>query len=318
MDNRQVIFTAPKTVLLQHSDSHQRLLQPDEVAGSTVASMISPGTEIHSRFLKGNYPGGSGYASVFRLEQVGEDVKNLKPGDLVFSGSNHQSYQTRNQEDVLLVPSTLNAADACMARFLGISMSTLTTTIMRPPAKVLVMGLGLVGNIASRLFDCCGYNVTAVDPVASRREQLSGNSHCQALGKPPETDDFDLAIDCSGHEQAVLDAGRCLRKGGELVLIGVPWKPRADVQAFELTHLIFHRYIHMRSGWEWELPKHRRAFDQASIWSNYAGALRWLEQKRICLDGLYEVVSPNDCQQAYERVAQPGDGPLTTVFDWTL
>jgi threonine dehydrogenase-like Zn-dependent dehydrogenase len=108
-----------------------------------------------------------------------------------------------------------------------------------------------------------------------------------------------------------------LRKGGELVLIGVPWKRRADLQAYDLLHVIFHRYIHLRGGWEWELPRQRGDFDRASIWSNIQGALDWLDQKRLNVDGIYDVCRPDQCQQAYDRLIKQGDGPLTTVFDWT-
>ena len=196
-------------------------------------------------------------------------------------------------------------------------MSTITTTSIRPPSNVLLMGLGLVGNMASRLFDCCGYKVHAVDLVASRRQQLADNSQCLLFDHTPDVQNMDLVIDCTGHEQAVLDASKTLRKGGELVLIGVPWRKRADIQAFELLHTVFHRYIHLRSGWEWELPRQRGEMDRASIWSNLEGALRWLDEKRINVEGIYDVCSPVQCQQAYDRLRQQGDGPLTTVFDWT-
>ncbi|MFG0248329.1 MAG: hypothetical protein ACF8OB_05530 [Phycisphaeraceae bacterium JB051] len=317
MEIRKITFTAKGKVELQTEQEDMDHLEPNEVAGPTVASMISPGTEIQGCLLGDNFPRGIGYASVLRVERVGSEVQNIAPGDYAFCLCKHQSYQKLESHVLAKLPKTLDPQAACCARFMGISMTTLTTTQMRPPANVLVMGLGLVGNMASRLFDCCGYNVFAVDPVAGRREQLASNSFCTVLDKTPDRDDMDLAIDCTGHEQAVVDASKTLRKGGELSLIGVPWRRKADVQAFELTHAIFHRYLHVRSGWEWEIPRHRSDFDRASIWGNFEGALRMLDQKRLNVDGIYEVGDPRDCQKMYDRLTQQGDGPLTTVLDWT-
>lgn len=317
MDIRKFIMTAKGKIEVQNQTADMHPLSANEVAGPTVASMISPGTEIQGCLLGENFPRGCGYTTVFRVEQVGSDITHIQLGDHVFCMGNHQSYHKTDSSTLAILPSTLDPMQACAARFMCVSMTTLTTTLMRPPSNVLVMGLGLVGNMAARVFDCCGYTVHAVDPVADRRKQLASNSRCVVHDKAPNRQDMDMAIDCTGHEQAVIDASRTLRKGGELSIIGVPWRRRADVQAFELLHTIFHRYIHVHSGWEWELPRQRAEFDRASIWSNIQGAMHWLEKKRIHVDGVYDVCSPDQCQQAYDRLTKQGEGPLTTVFDWT-
>lgn len=317
MQIRKLMLVSKGQVEIQPDEMELDKLEDDEVAGESLASMISPGTEIQGCLLGDRFPRTSGYACVMRVLNIGQKVSKVKVGDIVFCMGNHRSHQKCRENELAIVPPTLDPQEACCARFMGVSMSTLTTTMMRPPSKVLVMGLGLVGNMACRLFDCCGYEVHAVDLVAGRREQLAGNSRCMVHTQVPVVQDMDLVIDCTGHEQAVLDGSRSLRKGGELVLIGVPWRKRADLQAFDLLHVIFHRYIHLRSGWEWELPRQRSEFDRAGIWSNLQGAIGWLDQKRINIQGIYDVCTPEQCQQAYDRLTRQGDGPLTTVFDWT-
>src|SRR5947209_1491064 len=74
------------------------------------------------------------------------------------------------RERALPVPEGLAPEHAVFARLMGVSMSTLTTTRARPPAKVLVTGLGLVGHLAAKIFAACGYEVTACDPSPVRRE----------------------------------------------------------------------------------------------------------------------------------------------------
>ncbi|HZL01742.1 MAG TPA: hypothetical protein VFC48_01320, partial [Cellulomonas sp.] len=37
---------------------------------------------------------------------------------------------------------------------------------------------------------------------------------------------LDLVLECTGHESRVIAAAGSLREGGELSLVGVPWRPR--------------------------------------------------------------------------------------------
>jgi threonine dehydrogenase-like Zn-dependent dehydrogenase len=205
---------------------------------------------------------------------------------------------------------------------MGISMSTLTTTTARPPGKVLVTGLGLVGHLAAQVFAGCGYKVIACDPIPARR-QIAEQMGLRTMPNIPVDDatiagQVDLVVECSGHEQAVLDACKIVRKRGEVVMVGVPWKRMMDMQAHDLLHAIFHKYAVLRSGWEWEVPYQATDFVMGSLFGQYAGALRWLCEGRVKVDGLYTKVSPRDCQQAYQALLHKTAEKLAIVFDWSM
>jgi threonine dehydrogenase-like Zn-dependent dehydrogenase len=123
-------------------------------------------------------------------------------------------------------------------------------------------------------------------------------------------------VECSGHEQAVLDAGRVVRKRGEVVLVGVPWRRRSELFAHELLDVLFHNYVVLRGGWEWELPRQPTDFLVNSIYGNFAGALKWLAQGRVRVDGLASKAAPADAQQAYQDLLHGRAPGLTYVFDW--
>jgi len=106
-------------------------------------------------------------------------------------------------------------------------------------------------------------------------------------------------------------------KGGEVVLVGVPWRRRCDLQSFEILNEVFHRYIILRSGWEWEVRTPATAFRVGSHLANYAAAMQWLRDGTLNVDGLAEPVSPRDPQAIYEALAA-GHGAPTRVIDWTL
>jgi len=84
-----------------------------------------------------------------------------------------------------------------------------------------------------------------------------------------------------------------------------------------VLHAVFHRYVVMRSGWEWEVPRQSTDFRTNSLFGNYATALRWLAEGHICVDGLYTKVAPREAQRAYQDLLHRRGPQLTFVFDWT-
>lgn len=294
---------------------------PGEVVGRTICSLISPGTELNSGYLGERFPTGTGYSAVFEITACGPDVTDLEPGRRAFCLGGHQSHQRQRRENVVPLPDGLDSLAAPFARFLGISMTTLTTTAARPPEPMIVTGLGLVGNMATQVFRVAGYRVGGVDPDP-RRRALARQTGCAdvfeavPVGDPAWQDRVGLVLDCSGHESPIIEGARIVRKRGEVVLLGTPWQRRTERLCHELTWEIFHRYAVIRSGWEWELPRHPREFVPNSIYGNYVAALGWLADGRVSTDGLAEPCDPGDCQRAYQNLLHQRAETLSYRFDW--
>ena len=316
-----VTFTAREQAELVPVAEPSAPLGPREVAGRTLASVISTGTELAVYQLAESFPARTGYAAVFEVEAVGAQVTDVKPGDRLLCLGPHQSRQRVARDEAVLVPEGMAPEVAAFARMMAVSMSTLTTTTARPPEKVLVMGLGLVGNLAVQVFAACGYEVIASEPDARRRElaQRAGIAPvfpAVPVENPGIAGQVGLALDCSGHEQAVLDACRVVRKRGEVVLVATPWRRRSDMGAHDVLRAVFHNYVVLRSGWEWELPRQRTDFQVNSIFGNFAGALRWLAEGRVRVDGLYALRPPREAPRAYQDLLHGRAEGLTFVFDW--
>jgi threonine dehydrogenase-like Zn-dependent dehydrogenase len=315
--NRAVTFTGYQKAELLEYEPDSSALGDLQIEAKTLASLISPGTEINASYNGSKFPvARTGYAAVSEIVKLGSGVKGFAVGDRVMHMSPHQSLQRTDASICVRLPTGLPAQVAVFSRLMGVSMSTLITTRARPGATVLVTGLGPVGNLAAQIFQSCGYRVIGVDPSASRRDLANRVGIERVLEKagPELADQISIGIDCSGHEQAVLDVSKLLKIGGELVLIGVPWKKRTDLPAFDLLHTIFHRYVTVRSGWEWELPVHPAAFGAGSIMENFETALRWLDQGRVKVEGLYETRRPEEAQTAYQRLLK--QEAMGVVFDW--
>jgi threonine dehydrogenase-like Zn-dependent dehydrogenase len=317
MSDCAVVFTARERAELLPSAPPPDDLADDAVLVKTIASLISAGTELNMQYVGKEFPARPGYAAAGRVERVGRQVTDLKAGDLVFCTGRHQSRSHHPRREVIGLPDGLDPQLAPFARLMGVSMATLSTTRARPPAAVLVTGLGPVGHLAAQMFRASGYRVTGIDPDKSRRQWLTDKGFTDVLEHAPKNADASLVVECSGHEQAALDACRAVGRGGEVVLVGVPWKKQTELSAHAVFHEVFHRYVTLRSGWEWELPLHPEKLVGPSTFGNFAGALGWVAEKRVDLSDLYETVSPVDAQRVYQDLLHQRASRLAVVFDWS-
>jgi threonine dehydrogenase-like Zn-dependent dehydrogenase len=322
MKGMRICIPAPGRVELRPFED-EKPLPDDHVEGPALASAISPGTELACAYSKQDPEkpaSGSGYAMVFRVERAGP-AAGFAVGDVAFCMANHQTRVRCAGRRAFKVPAGVAPADAALARLAGVSWSTLTTTAARPPARVAVTGLGIVGNLAAQIFAASGYRVLACDPVAGRRAQLAGRGIELRDRLPVEDSEWvnhtDLVVECSGHEAAALDACRLVTKGGEVVLVGVPWARRSELTAFDVLHAVFHRYVRLRSGWEWEVPADPTEFRHGSIRANITGAMEWFASGRLSSAGIVRHADPRDCDAVYRDLKEQRDGFLTAIFDWT-
>jgi len=320
---RQIAFTAARTADVVDVPDLTGSLKPDEVRGRTLVSLTSPGTELNWGFLGTKFPNYPGYACVFEVEEMGADVRDLSIGSRVFSSHGHREQQQCACHEVYPLPAGLAPETAVFARLAGVSMSTLNTTTARPPSRVLVTGLGPVGNLAAQIFSACGYQVTAVDPTKARREsalKLGLKDVRDSLSNGPVdiSGKISLHVECSGHEQAVLDGCRAVRKRGEVVLIGVPWYRRTENYAFDLLHAVFHKYVVLRSGWEWEVPRQPVDFSGNSISENLTAALQWLADGRLNVEGLGSLYTPVKAQAVYDGLLAQSLPTPAALFDWRV
>lgn len=324
-----VIVAKQRFCLAQYQDA---ILQPGEIRGRTLCTLVSQGTELG--WANGDsFPIRPGYAAVFEVQEVGSEVCGIKPGDLRFAMGQHRATQTHPAWQTLPVPKGLAPEIAVIARLLGVTTSTLMTTRARPGDAVVITGAGPVGFLAAQLFHAFGYRVTVVDPDPVRRGQVtaSGIADCRAsmplddsslLGKVA------LVVDCSGHEGAVLDGCKMVRRLGEVVLVGVPWRKLTETSAHDLMNAVFFNLVTLRSGWEWQLPIQSKGFvweellegynnAPHSIMGGFVQALEWLAEQRFALAGMFHTASPSDPAALYERIAKREILEPFIVLDWS-
>lgn len=325
----EIVFVAPEQAELVAIDPDGKPLGSREVAGPTEVSLISTGTELnlyrgfyHQAGVEwGQLPHRPGYAAVFHVEDMGSDIDDINVDDYVFAMGCHRSWQRFQRDKVLKIPDGLRNEIALFARMMNITMSALTITTVRPPSKVLVTGLGVVGLLGAQIFDHCGYEVVAFDPQESRRtmaRETGIRNVWNAL--PTEVDsskEIALVLECSGNEQAILDSCPLITRGAEIIMVGATLYRKTDIYAQEILHRLFRKSAVLRGGSEWIVPMYPTEFRPNSIFGNLSTGLRWLLEGRLQVERLFRKVSPENPQQVYQRLAQGCSETHAVIFDWT-
>lgn len=322
MTNRYISFIAQKTAEIREEELDPSVFTPQSVAGKTVCSMISAGTEINGIYLdvfNNGYPRKAGYTVVFRVERIGEEVEGISIGDLVFCMAPHQTYQVKSYKEVIKVTNGLPAEHALFARLAGVSMATLSRTEVKAGEKAVVTGLGTVGYMAMLIYSSLGYEMIGVDPDENRRKTAREAGFTEIYDKMP----FDkhgktigLALECSGNESAVLDCCKAVRPHGEVSVVGVPWKACTDIKAHELLRSVFYDYVKIYSGWEMDLPFDTSKFVHESMKKNYDLAMRLMREGKVRVDGLYSVRPFDSAQSAYDDIYEKREKKIAVIFKY--
>ena len=341
MEARRVIVRAPHEAGLETYAVTTDDLGPTDVVVRTHVTLISPGTELarwqaRSGFRDGWRPSfpltDVGYANVGTVVAAGERLA-VTPGQRVYTMGNHASVVRVDAQRDLCVPVPAGLSDdlAVFVRLATVSMTTLHTTIARGGDEIAVVGLGLVGNLAAQVFQTCGMVVHAFDLSPARRALaercgLRSVHPAEAMGDVAER--CRLVIEATGSAAALAAAVELAADGGEIVMVGAPWGGEANsVPSSRLTGSIFLRFLRLRSGSEWEIPRQptppmsvaRQPAPPvaASIHGNTVTALQWLADGRLVVAPLItHRLPPEEIQAAYTGLLEQKDEYLGVLLRW--
>jgi predicted dehydrogenase/threonine dehydrogenase-like Zn-dependent dehydrogenase len=192
-------------------DVPRPVISPTEVLVRTVASVISPGTELAitqlarsslltkararpdlvrqvvrkaqaegipaaARAVRGRLATDVplGYSAAGMVAEVGAAVDGIAVGQLVATGgagkANHAEFQAVPGLLCAVVPEGVPPEDAAFATLASIPLHGLRLSGVGPGSKVVVIGLGLLGQLAARLAMASGCDVAGIDPGGYARE----------------------------------------------------------------------------------------------------------------------------------------------------
>lgn len=115
-----------------------------------------------------------GYSAAGVVIETGGAVTGIRPGQLVATGgagkASHAEFQAVPWLLCSPVPATVSAQDAAFTTIASIALHGLRIAEAGPGSKVVVVGLGLIGQLAARLALAAGCHVAGIDPAAYPRE----------------------------------------------------------------------------------------------------------------------------------------------------
>ena len=114
-----------------------------------------------------------GYSAAGVVLETGCAVTGIRPGQLVTTGgagkASHAEFQAVPGLLCAPVPEGVSAQDAAFTTIASIALHALRIAEVGPGSKVVVVGLGLIGQLAARLAMAAGCDVAGIDPASYPR-----------------------------------------------------------------------------------------------------------------------------------------------------
>ena len=190
-----------------------------------------------------------GYCHVGQVLDAGE-VPGFAAGDRVVSNSPHAEVVSASPAFAARIPSAVSDEHAAFTPLAAVALQGLRLLDAKSGETVVVMGLGLIGQLAVRLFRARGVNVIGVDPdEAKLADAKQAGALVPVLGTPlstllPGGAAGVLITASTSSDEPVNQAARLCRRRGRVVLVGVTGLTlnRADFYENEVSFQVSRSY----------------------------------------------------------------------------
>ena len=328
-----VVFPEPNRVEVREMELPE--VGDRQVGIRTVFSGISQGTErwsLTGRYghydhdYSAYYPCSPGYQAAGVVDVVGSDVEDLSVGDHVFApgtrfvdpdhkypgpnAASHSGYLVIDRAHVTKLAPEVDLAEASLYHMAGVSRHGVRLTKIQPGELVVVIGLGMIGQMSAQAARRVGARVIATDLIPIRIELAGKHSADRVVDGTAErledvvreeaSEGADVVIDTTG-DHRIFD--RCLgliHREGRITMQG--YYPEPISIDFHPTHMQ-RPTVTFPCGWDDEFND-ELALDMAT--------------GRIAIEPLitHRIPYP-EAPSAYELVLEHPERSLGMVLDWT-
>ena len=337
MNNRAIVFTDVNTAEVVDKGEIP-VLQGNEVKVKTLFSTVSCGTEkanitAHPSLApdKGEnvvFPRQLGYSSSGIVEEVGGNVKTVKPGDrVVMHWSTHSEYNILGEDKVIKIENeTISMQEAAVAFITTFPMAAIRKTKLELGESVLIMGLGLLGQLAIKLARLAGaVPIVAVDPVKERREEALKNGAdfvfdpfekgFSTAVKTVTDGGAKVCIEVTGVGSGLDGALDCMAKFGRVALLGCTRSSDFTIDYYKKIHVPGITLVGAHTMARPDIESHGGWFTHRD---DIKSVLKLIAGKRLEIkEMIKEVHSPDECSEVYTRLINDKNFPILVQFDWS-
>jgi predicted dehydrogenase/threonine dehydrogenase-like Zn-dependent dehydrogenase len=280
-----------------------------------------------------------GYSAAGIAIEVGEAVAGIAPGQLVATGgagkANHAEFQAVPGLLCAPVPDGVAPSDAAFATVASVALHSLRLADVGPGAKVVVIGLGLLGQLGLRLAQAAGCDVAGIDvsqfPVDRAAETgalaliESGEDTTKAVldWSRGRGADAVLLMAASSSSAIARRAPELCRDQANVVVVG-------DVGLDLDRRPFYEQELNLRFARSYGPGRYERAYEEWGV--DYPpGLVRWTEGRNFeaVIDliagrrlNVAELVTHRfpiaEAATAYEMVERASERSLGIVFDYPV
>lgn len=335
MKNKQIVFTKINTAELL--DTEYKAPEANEIVVETAFSTISCGTEraniTGDPNVAGNrpsavvFPRKLGYSSSGTVIAKGEDVHSVELGDRVAAfHSTHSKYNVLKEGNfVKIEDDSVSLQMAALAYIATFPVAAIRKTRLEIGESAIVMGLGLLGQLAVRFLRAAGaVPIIAADPVEDRRkEALKGGAD---YAFDPTEKDFaekvkavtsggvNAAIEVTGVGAGFDGVLDCMARFGRVALLGCTRDKNFTIDYYKKIHCPGITVVGAHTVARPNFESHPGYFTHID---DIKAILKLCVNKRIDLKSMIkETYMPEDCQEVYTRLINDRNFPVVAQFDW--
>ena len=208
----------------------------------------------------------------------------------------------------------------------GISVTAIYSSSVKPGDTVLVMGLGVIGNLAAQLFQLAGADVvgTEINPFRVEKARECGIE----VVNPSETDLGEFVMEWTGgkgvqirgrgggRSELLAEAVLLTRAYGETISLGSPYAS-AVFDVTPMLRRIHSQCIRLIGSLSARWPPQEVDRVRHSLVGNFTNVSTGSPPTASRFDPCWtHLASPADCQDIYTGLTQKHGEYLAAVFDW--
>ncbi len=312
-------------------------IKPCYLLIKTLHSVISPGTELSLIGISEDREIPLGYSAVGEVIECGEDVNDYQKGDIVACyGAPYVGHS-----DCLLVPTTLCAKvpagvepkEAALAGIGAIAIHALRIAKLEFGETIVIVGLGLLGQMIAKIANAAAYNVIAFDIHAQRATMLHEETGIRSFSTISEMESeiakctnnhgADAVLLCAGGKRTTLthQSLEWVRSQGKVVIVG-------DIEPDFPRNLLFAKEAQILISRAGGPGRYDQVYEKQAIdypygyvrWTegrNIAEYLRLVNDKRINVQPfLKDEVDFHDVPAAFDELIRKKSTTLTKIINY--
>jgi predicted dehydrogenase len=272
-------------------------------------------------FPKNLIPLQLGYSSAGEVVQTGKGVSGFHVGDMVVSNGNHAEYVSVNQNLCVRIPDNTDIKESAFTVLGSIALHGLRLSETSLGSRVVVIGLGIVGQLVCRLAEAQGSEVIGIDPDEERTE---GNKNFFTSIEKASIQNVDSVIitAATSSNEPIEVATKIARNKAKIVVVGdIPLNiSRNEFYYKELELVVSKSYGPGRYDKQYEVLGKDYPIEYVR-WTenrNFEAFIKLLSQGQIhLLDLVSEEVSFDEAPSVYKKFTEETK-PLSVVLRYDI